>query len=54
MVQFILNEQQAQNLVSYLNRADIKGSEAPAWMNLMQTIIEQASQQKGGSESGNQ
>ncbi len=55
MIKLILNEQQVTNLVSYLNRADIKGSESPAWMDLMGAIVKQVSQPvRGGEDDGGQ
>lgn len=47
MIKFVLTEIQAQNLISYLNRTEIKGSEAPAWMDLTSSIIKQA--REGGA-----
>lgn len=48
VVTLSLNEQQVTNLMSYLNRAEIKGSEAPSWMNLVNTIVTQVGQQQKG------
>ena len=37
-MQIILSEQQMNNLQSFLNRVDLKGSEVPAYVDIMQAL----------------